>query len=121
MSLQDTLCQSYQSNQPYRSYPKPDKKEVYQVNDKTMKDLPENFYTIFDEDREDVAYSDKSFDEDVVNFVRIETFCSKCHSSFPLRSKLHKHTKAGYVREALPSSSIQPSLSIQVIASMIVH
>ena len=57
----------------------------------------------------------------MVNFFGIETSCSKCHLSFPLRSKLHKHIKAGYVKEALPSSSTQLSSSIPVVASMAVH
>lgn len=86
-----------------------------------MEDQPEGFHTTFDADGEDFTYSDEGFDEVVVNFVGIETSCSKCHSSFPSKSKLHKHIKAGCVREALPSSSTQLSSSIPVIASMAIH
>ena len=86
-----------------------------------MENQPEGFHTTFNADGEDVTYSDKGFDEFVVNFVEIETSCSKCHSSFPSKSKLHKYIKAGCVKEALPSSSTQPSSSIPVIASTAVY
>ena len=86
-----------------------------------MEDQPEGFHTTFDADGEDVTYSDEGFDEVVVNFVGIKTSCLKCHSSFPSKSKLHKHIKVGCVGETLPSSSTQPSSSIHVIASMAVH
>ena len=119
--LQDAPRQLYEANQPYRSYLKPDEKGVYQVVDKTMEDQPEDFYTIFDANGENVAYLDEGFDEVVINFVGIETSYSKYHSFFPSRSKLHKHIKAGGVREALPSSSTQLFSLIPVVVSTAVH
>lgn len=86
-----------------------------------MKDQLESFYTIFDANGEDIIYLDKSFDKVIVNFIGIETFCLKCHSSFPLKSKLYKHIKTGCIGEALPSFSTQLFLSIFVIVSMAVH
>ena len=120
-SYQPAPRQPYQSNPSYRGYQRRDKKEVYQVDDEAIEDQPEGFHIIFNVDGEDVTYSDEGFDEIVVNFVGIETSCSKCHSSFLSKSKLHKHIKAGCVGETLPSSSTQPSSSIPVIASMAVH
>lgn len=70
-----------------------------------MKDQSEGFHTTFDEDGEDITYSNKGFDGVIVNFVGIETSCSKCYSSFPSKLKLHKHIKVGCVGEALLSSS----------------
>lgn len=86
-----------------------------------MEDQLEGFYTIFDIDRKDVIYLDKSFDEVIINFVEIETFCSKCHSSFLLKLKLYKYIKAGCVEDALPSFFTQPFSSIPVIAYTVVH
>lgn len=120
-SRQAILHQLYQSNQLYCGYLKSNKKGVYQVDNEAMKDQSESFYTIFDADGEDITYLDKSFDKLIVNFIGIETFCLKCHSSFPLKSKLYKHIKAGCVGEALPSFSTQLFLSIPVIISMAVH
>lgn len=70
-----------------------------------MENQPEGFYTTFKDKKRDVTYLDKGFEEVVVNFVRIETTCLKYCSSFLSKSKLHKHVKADYVEEALPSSS----------------
>lgn len=86
-----------------------------------MEDQLERFYTTFNTDGEDVTYSDEGFDKVIINFVGIEISYSKCYSSFPSKSKLHKYIKTGCIKEALPSSSTQPSSSIPIIASMAVH
>lgn len=86
-----------------------------------MENQPEGFYTTFDNKEGDVTYLDEGFDKIFVNFVRIETTCLKCHSSFPLKSKLHKHVKAGCVEEASPPSSAQPSSSIPIVISKAIH
>lgn len=82
-----------------------EEKELYQVDDKAMESQLENFNTIFDANGEDIAYSDESFNKVIVNFVGIEISCSKCYSSFPSKSKLYKHIKAGCIKKALPSFS----------------
>lgn len=69
-----------------------------------MENEPEGFYTIFKNEKRDVTYLDKGFEEVVVNFMGIETTCLKYCSSFLSKLKLHKHVKADYVKEALPSS-----------------
>lgn len=86
-----------------------------------MEDQPESFYTTFDTDREDIAYSDKGFNKVVVNFVRIKTSYLKYHSSFFSKSKLYKHIKTGCIREVLTSSFTQLSSSILVIASTAIY
>lgn len=111
----------YQSNQLSHGYPKNNEKRIYQVDNKAIKDQPEGFHIIFDVKGEYVTYSDEGFHEVVVNFFGIETFYSKCHSSFSSKSKLYKHIKAGYIEGVLPFFSTQPSLSISVIASMVVY
>lgn len=68
-----------------------------------------------------MAYSDEGFDEVFVNFVGIEAVCSKCHSLFPLKSKLHMHLTSDCVGEASPSASPQPSSFIPVIISKAVY
>lgn len=86
-----------------------------------MEDQLEGFQTIFDINRKDVVYSDKCFNEVIVNFVGVEVSYSRCHSSFPSKLKLHQHIKAGCRGKGLPSSSTQLSLSILVIASMTIN
>lgn len=120
-SRQAIPCQLYQSNQPYHGYPKNNKKGIYQIDDKAMKDQPDCVHTTFDVDGKDIIYSDKGFQEVIINFIGIEISCSKCHSSFPSKLKLHKYIKAGYIGEALPFFSTQLSSSIPVIASTAVH
>ena len=56
-----------------------------------------------------------------MNLVGNEAICSKCHSLFLSRSKLHRHIKSDYVGEALPPASRHPSSSIPVIVSRAVH
>lgn len=120
-SYQAIPHQSYQLNQFYYSYPKNNKKEVYQVDNEAIKDQPEGFYNIFDANEEDVTYLDKRFDEVIVNFVRIEISYSKCHSSFFSKSKLYKHIKARCIGEVLPSFFILPFSSIFIIAPIAIY
>lgn len=63
---------------------------IYQVDHKTIEDQPKSFQTTINIDKEDVVYSDESFDEVIINFVNIETSCSKCHSYVLSKSKLHQ-------------------------------
>lgn len=42
-----------------------------------MKDQPKEFYAIFEVEKKDLTYSNRGFDKVIVNFVRIETVCSK--------------------------------------------
>ena len=55
----------------------------------------------------------------IANFVGIETVCSKCSSSFPSKSQLHKHLKAGCVGavQATPLPPTQPASPIPIIES----
>lgn len=110
-------CQQYQSEPLCHAYQKSDKKRVYQVNDKDVEDQLEDFYITFENEERDVTYLDKGFGKVLVNFVKIETTCLKCRSFFFSKSKLHKYVKAGYIKEALPLSSTQPSSSISIIMS----
>lgn len=86
-----------------------------------MEQQPEGYHTKFESEKKELAYSDKNFNEVFVNLVEIKAVCSKCHSLFPSKSKLQMHLKSNYVREALPSTSPQPSSSIPVIVSKVVH
>lgn len=86
-----------------------------------MENQPKGFYTTFENEERNVTYSDKGFDKVLVNFVGIETTYLKCRSSFPSKSKLYKHLKAGCVEEASPLSSAQPSSSIPIVMSKAIH
>lgn len=90
--------QSYQLGQSQCIYQYTVEKKVYQVDEKDFENRSQNFYTIFDLVGKGVNYFDKGFKELIANFVEIETFCSRCNSSSPLKSQLHKHLKAGYTR-----------------------
>lgn len=118
---QDAPRQRYQSDQPDCGYQRREEKGVYQVDSDATEQQPEGFYTIFEQEEEELAYLDEGFDEVFVNFVEIEAVCFKCHSSFPSKSKLHMHLKSDCVEEVLPSTSPQPSSSIPVIISKAVH
>lgn len=100
------MHQLYQSNQVYYNYSKNNKKRIYLIDDKAIEDQLEGFHIIFDVDKEDITYLDKGFDKVIINFVRIETFCLKCYSSFPLESKLYKYIKADCIKKALLFFSI---------------
>lgn len=86
-----------------------------------MKNQTESFYITFKEEKRDVSYSDKGFNKILVNFVGIETIYLKYCSSFPLKSKLHKYVKAGYVEKAPFSSSAQLSSSIFIVMLKEIH
>ena len=82
-----------------------EEKGLYQIeNDATEQQL-EGFYTMFEPEEEELAYSDEGFDKDFVNFVGNEAVCSKWRSSFPSKLKLHMHIKSGCVGDVLPSAS----------------
>lgn len=105
-AYQPALRQLYQSNPSYNGYQRGNKKSIYQITDKNTDQHSEGFYTTFETERERLAYLDKGFDKVFVNFVRIETVCSKYRSLFPSKSKLHIHIKSGCMGDALlPTSS----------------
>lgn len=76
---------------------------------------------MFESEEEKLAYLDKGFDEVFVNLVGIKIVCSKYHSLFPSKSKLHKHIKSEYVGEILLFVFPYLSSSISVIVSKAVH
>ena len=86
-----------------------------------MEDEPEGFYTTFGDEADEISYSDEGFDKVAVNFVRIETSCTRCHATFPSRSKLHSHLKSNCLETSSPSLPAQAPSPISVIASKAVH
>lgn len=68
-----------------------------------------------------MAHLNKGFVEVFVNLIGIEAVCSKCRSSFPSKSKLHRHIKSKYVGGFSPFSSTQASSSIFAIISKAVY
>lgn len=59
------------------------------------------FYTTLETEEEEINYLDNDFNEIVINFVRIETAYLRCHTSFSLKSKLHKYIKTGCKKKVL--------------------
>lgn len=86
-----------------------------------MEDEPKGLYTTFENEADKVSYSDEGFDKVAVNFVRIETLCTKCRASFPSRTKLHNHLKSSCLEKSLPSLPAQAASSIPIITSKPVH
>ena len=86
-----------------------------------MEDKQEGFYTTFGDEADKVSYSDEDFDKVAVNFVGIETSCTRCHATFSSRLKLHSHLKSGCLETSLPCLPAQAPLPILVIASKAVH
>lgn len=76
---------------------------------------------MFEDEEGDITYLDKSFDKVLVNFMGTKTTYLKCHSFFLSKLKLYKQVKAGYIKKTLPPSFTQPSLSIPIIMSKIIH
>ena len=87
----------YQSNPPNRGYQKINEKGVYQIEDEDTDQHPEGFYTTFEQESEEVQYSDEGFDEMDANFVGIESSCGKCGVPFSSKYLLHKHLKDGCI------------------------
>lgn len=56
-----------------------------------------------------------------MNFVSIETFCTKCRTTFLFISKLHNHLKSSCLETFLHSFLTQTASSISIIASKTVH
>ncbi len=113
--------QPYQSNQPYCGYQRAEEKGVYQVDEGQVEDGPEGFYTTFENEANKVSYSNEGFDKVTVNFVGIETLCTKYRATFPSRSKLHNHLKSSCLETSSPSLLAQAPSPIPVIASKAVH
>lgn len=86
-----------------------------------MDDPLEDFYTTIEDEADEMTYSDEGFDKIAVNFVEIEASCSRCHTTFPSKSKLHNHLKSGCLDTPSPSFPAQAALSIPIIASKAVH
>ena len=112
-------CKFYQSPQSQRINQYAEEKGVYQLDDKNFKNRPEGFYTTVDPEAEEVDYSDEGFEEVIANFVGIKTGYSKCSSSFPFKSQLHKHLKAGCAEavQVTPLSFTQPASPISIVES----
>ncbi len=86
-----------------------------------MENQHEDFYNTFEEESDNVTYSNESFDEIAVNFVGIEASCIKCRAIFPSRSKLYNHLRSGYLEISLTTLPTQAVSSIPIIASKIVY
>ena len=111
--------QPYQSNLPYRGYQRSNEKGVYQITDEDTDHHPEGFYITFEQEGEEVQYSDEQFDEVDVNFVGIESSYENCAALFSSRSLLHKHLKDGCISSPQPSlpGSLAPTSPIPIITS----
>ena len=121
MLYQAAPRQPYQSGPTQHAYQHAEEKGVYSVDCHAIEQQPEGFHTTFEPEEKELAYLDESFDEVFVNFVGIEAVYSKCHSSFPSKSKLHMHIKSECVGGASSSASPQPSSSIPVVVSKAVY
>ncbi len=86
-----------------------------------VENQPESFYNTFEEEGNDVTYSEEGFDKIAVNFVDIKVSCIKCHATFPSRSKLHNHLKSGCLERSLPALPTLAASSIPIIASKTVY
>ena len=86
-----------------------------------MEDKPESFYTVCENEADKVSYSDKGFDQVAVNFVGIETSCTKCCATFPSRSKLHNHLRNNCLETSSPFFLAQAASPIPIIASKAEH
>lgn len=120
-SIQAASRQTFQSNPPYRDYQKTDKKRVYQVDRDPIKDQSEGFYTRYNNEAEDITYSNKGFEKIAVNFIRINTSCSKCRVTIFSKSKLHNHLKDGCREVTSLSLSLMVTSSIPIIVSKAMH
>lgn len=111
------LHQPYQSRQSQYAYQYAEEKRVYQNNNKNFENHCKSFYITFDSVDKEVNYSEKSFEEVIINFVGIEIVCLPCNSSFFSKLQLHKHLKAGYtkVMQAMSFIPTQPALSIFIV------
>ncbi len=113
--------QAYQSNPPSCGYQKTDEKGVYQLDEDPVENQTDGFYTTFDENDENVTYADKGFEEVAVNFVGIETSCTKCRATFPSKSKLHYHLKGVCQEVTSPFRPPELASAIPIIPSKTVH
>ena len=65
-------------------------------------------------------YTNEPYDELQVNFVRIESMCDRCSTSFQSRSILHRHIKSGcnaLVRRVVEETSSDPPSSRPILCS----
>lgn len=79
---QSMLHQLYQSNPPYRSYQRSNKKIVYPIGDEKTDPHLKGFYVILKWKDKEVQYSNKRFDYLNTNFIGIETSYKKCEAFF---------------------------------------
>ena len=86
-----------------------------------MEDQPEDFYTTFDKNDEDITYADEGFKEVAINFVRIKTLCNNCRAIFPSKSKLHHHLNSGCQKVTSPFLPTELAFVISIIAFKAVH
>lgn len=111
----------YRLNPPYHGYQITNEKRIYPIDRNLVEDQLEDFYTIFNDEDEDVIYSDKTFKEVVVNFVGIESSCNNCYAIFPSKSKLHNHLETGCWEIAFPFILLKAISSISIIASKTIY
>lgn len=86
-----------------------------------MEDSSKSFYIKYDDKNEDSTYSDKDFQEILINLIKIDTSCSMDCATFPSKSKLHNHLKNNYRKVASLSFPPKAIFSITIIASKAVH
>ena len=120
-SMQAAPHQAYQSNPLYYSYQKTDVKMVYQVDGDMVKNQLKGFYSIFEEEGDNVTYLNKDFDKIAVNFVGIKTLCINYYATFPSRLKLHNHLKNSCLEMFSPAFLTQTASSILIITFKTVY
>lgn len=120
-SAQIAPCQTYQFGPLHRGYQRTDNKKIYQIDGNLVEDQPEDFHTIFDDENEDVNYSDKDFKEVAVNFVGIKTSCNKCRAIFPSWSKLHHYLRGDWWEVTFLSLSTEAIFPIPIIVYKAVY
>ena len=89
------------------------------MEDEDTDQHPEEFYTTFEQESEEVQYFDEGFDKVDANFVGIESSFGKYGAPFSSKSLLHKHLKDGCVSPLLPllPDTPAPTSPIPIITS----
>ena len=83
--------QSYQSGQSQYVYQHEEEKEVYQIDSDLAPEVNKE-----DLNAENSYFTNKGYKKLQVNFVRIESICDCCSTSFQSYSTLYRHIKSGY-------------------------
>lgn len=80
-----------------------------------------DFYTIFDNEDEDVTYSNDGFKEIAVNFDRIKASYNKCCANFFIKSKFYNYLRDDCRKVAFLFILPKTTFSIPIIASKAIH